>query len=119
MSVNGVSVTSNDVSGTLAGQESVSGTVGGSYELSPALSAQQTVRGNLSRLKTMRGYSAFEVAVINGFRGTVEEWLESLKGEPGYTPVKGADYYTEADKAEMVASVIASLPVYNGEVQYE
>lgn len=80
MSVNGVSVTSNDVSGTLAGQESVSGKVGGSYELSPTLSAQQTVRGSLSRLKTMRGYSAFEVAVINGFRGTEKEWLESLKG---------------------------------------
>lgn len=255
MSVNGVPV-ANSVGGTLAGQESVSGKVGGSYELSPALS-QQMVRGNLSRLKTMRGYSAYEVAVINGFRGTVDEWLESLKGkdgelvfeelteeqkallkgekgdpftyedfteeqleglkvkgdtgrrgngllritsstssssgtgdngiaikyrislatvlkeagvdevfvgdvversyyhyqvvkvdesyvylsgyvsirgatgskgatgdtgpqgEPGYTPVKGEDYFTQADKEEMVASVIAALPVYNGEVMYE
>lgn len=29
------------------------------------------------------GLSAFEVAVANGFEGTEEEWLESLKGEPG------------------------------------
>lgn len=30
-----------------------------------------------------RGYSAYEVAVQNGFVGTEEEWLESLKGEKG------------------------------------
>ena len=30
-----------------------------------------------------RGYSAYEVAVQNGFVGTEEEWLESLKGEQG------------------------------------
>lgn len=29
------------------------------------------------------GASAYEVAVQNGFEGTVEEWLASLKGEPG------------------------------------
>lgn len=37
-------------------------------------------------------------------------------GADGYTPVKGKDYYTEADKTEMVSAVIASLPVYQGEV---
>lgn len=29
------------------------------------------------------GKSAYEVAVDNGFEGTEEEWLESLKGKPG------------------------------------
>ena len=29
------------------------------------------------------GKSAYELAVENGFNGTVEEWLDSLKGEPG------------------------------------
>ena len=33
----------------------------------------------------------------------------------GKTPVKGKDYFTEADKAEMVAAVIEALPVYGGE----
>lgn len=37
-------------------------------------------------------------------------------GDAGPTPVKGKDYFTETDKAEMVAAVIASLPVYDGEV---
>lgn len=29
----------------------------------------------------VRGYSAYEIAVQNGFEGTVEEWLSSLVGE--------------------------------------
>lgn len=37
-------------------------------------------------------------------------------GADGYTPVKGTDYFTEADKAEMVSAVISALPKYNGEV---
>lgn len=37
-------------------------------------------------------------------------------GKDGYSPVKGKDYWTESDKTEMIADVIASLPVYNGEV---
>lgn len=36
------------------------------------------------------------------------------KGADGYTPVKGTDYNTEADKAEMVQLVLAALPVWNG-----
>ncbi len=37
-------------------------------------------------------------------------------GAAGYTPVKGTDYFTASDKADMVAQVIAALPVYAGEV---
>ena len=36
-------------------------------------------------------------------------------GEDGYTPKKGVDYFTEADKSEMVSAVIDALPIYNGE----
>jgi len=35
-------------------------------------------------------------------------------GAAGKTPVKGTDYYTAADKAEMVNMVLASLPTWNG-----
>lgn len=31
-------------------------------------------------------------------------------GAPGHTPVKGTDYFTEADKQELVTAVIAALP---------
>lgn len=35
-------------------------------------------------------------------------------GADGKTPVKGTDYYTEADKTEMVSRVISALPTWNG-----
>lgn len=38
-------------------------------------------------------------------------------GPAGYTPVKGTDYWTAADRQSMVNDVLAALPVYNGEVQ--
>lgn len=36
--------------------------------------------------------------------------IRGAAGSAGKTPVKGTDYYTEADKAEMVEAVIAALP---------
>ena len=35
-------------------------------------------------------------------------------GRNGYTPVKGIDYYTDEEKAEMVQAVIAALPTAEG-----
>ena len=35
-------------------------------------------------------------------------------GEPGYSPVRGTDYWTEADKAEIISDVLASLPNASG-----
>ena len=42
--------------------------------------------------------------------------FEGPKGDPGYSPQKGVDYWTATDRAQMVADTIAALPVYNGEV---
>jgi hypothetical protein len=42
------------------------------------------------------------------------EQLAALKGDPGKTPVKGTDYFTESDKAEMVNAVLAALPTWTG-----
>ena len=47
--------------------------------------------------------SAYGIAVKHGYTGTEEEWLESLR------PVKGKDYWTDADKAEMVEAVLAEF----------
>jgi hypothetical protein len=41
---------------------------------------------------------------------------DGRNGVDGYTPIKGKDYFTESDKAEMVSAVISALPKYNGEV---
>lgn len=43
--------------------------------------ASEILKGSINFLKTLRGYSAYELAVINGFSGTEEEWLESLNGD--------------------------------------
>lgn len=63
---------------------------------------------NLLQLKEdgeLNGQSAYEVAVKNGYIGTEEEWLDSLKGK---TPVKGTDYYTDTDKQEIVDNVVTA-----------
>ena len=39
-----------------------------------------------------------------------------VNGVDGKTPERGVDYWTAADKAEIVNEVLTSLPVYNGEV---
>lgn len=51
------------------------------------------------------GKSAYEIALDHGFEGSEEEWLESLNGTDGYKPVKGTDYWTETDKAEIKSYV--------------
>lgn len=69
---------------------------------------------------TKYGLSAYEIAVNHGFEGSEEEWLESLrgpqgipgkgeKGEPGYTPQRGIDYWTADDQQAMVDAVIANF----------
>lgn len=58
--------------------------------------------GRINRLSVLC-IDAYGVAVKNGFKGTVEEWLESLKGadgKDGYTPQKGIDYFDGQDGAD-------------------
>lgn len=54
------------------------------------------------------------VLTITSASGTSSADLKGADGAPGLTPVKGTDYYTEADKAEMVDLVLAALPTWNG-----
>ena len=69
----------------------------------------KTLRGQVSNVYGVNGLSAYEIAVQQGFEGTVDEWLESLQGN---------DYIlTEADKDAIVRSVLEEFPVYGGEVR--
>ena len=58
--------------------------------------------GNYIDIPALNGESAYNIAVKNGFVGTEQEWLDSLKGD---SPVKGIDYWTEADIAEIKSYV--------------
>lgn len=65
------------------------------------------------------GKLTFYGAVSGSYNGSddVTITIPTIAGEPGkdgYTPIKGTDYYTEADKTEMVNRVIAALPTWNG-----
>ena len=69
----------------------------------------------------------------NGAAGTVDTYTitftdgstktftvrHGADGRNGTTPQKGTDYFTAADRAQMVSDVIAALPVYNGEAVNE
>lgn len=63
------------------------------------------------------GKSAYQIAVDNGYTGTEEQWLESLKGargrdgRDGHTPIKGVDYYTPAEKQAFSDEIFASLKI--------
>ena len=54
----------------------------------------------------LKGDSAYEIAKKNGFQGTEEQWLLSLKGEPGQ------DYIlTEVDKDEIADIAIDKIDI--------
>ena len=57
--------------GTLSAPSNLQGTV------SEPLQIMSGVLAN----SALRGYSVYDIAVLNGYTGTEEEWLESLKGE--------------------------------------
>jgi hypothetical protein len=52
-------------------------------ELRGSVKEEYFLVGTLNGLKKIRGYSAYEIALLNGFAGTEEEWLASLRGEKG------------------------------------
>lgn len=61
------------------------------------------------------------VTIKNGSKGstgatgaTGPQGPKGDTGAAGYTPVKGTDYFTAVDKAEMVSMVLASLPTWSG-----
>lgn len=51
------------------------------------------------------GKSAYEVAVSNGFVGTEQEWLASLKGQQGEKGEKGDAFTFEDFTVEQLASL--------------
>ena len=65
----------------------------------------ENIKEQISNGEFHEGESAYEIALRNGYEGTEEEWLESLCGKDGYTPIRGKDYWTDTDKAEIKSYV--------------
>lgn len=107
----GATITITDATGTTTagvknGKDGDPGTPGNDG-ISPQASVQQTDTGATITITDKSGTTTAECK--NGKDGD--------PGEPGKTPEKGVDYWTEADKQEIVAATVAALPVYSGEVQ--
>lgn len=62
------------------------------------------------------GLSAYQIACNNGFVGSIDDWLSSLKGEKGEkgdkgdSPVKGVDYFTPEEQQAIIDEVVAKIP---------
>lgn len=76
--------------------------------------------GTTLTITSASGTSSADLKGDRGEQGATgpagKDGVDGRNGVDGHTPVKGTDYFTDADTAEMVAAVIAALPVYNGEV---
>ena len=66
-----------DLYGYLSDANALTGSLSSPQVFSGIISGAQKMAGQLSNA-TLRGYSAYELAVIGGYEGTLEEWLESL-----------------------------------------
>ena len=65
----------------------------------------------IPKVETITNGATITITDKNGT--TTATILNGAKGNPGTngtTPVKGVDYYTEADKQEMVQLVLAAIP---------
>ena len=66
------------------------------------------------------GYNAYQVAQVNGFDGSITEWLASLKGDMGNTGMTGATGFSAYDVAVgngfegSITQWLASLKGTNG-----
>lgn len=78
----------------------------------PGCIATITLIGTADSVAGGNGKSAYEIAVDNGFSGTEEEWLASLVGRNGYTPIKDVDYFdgVKGDKGDRGDQGIQGLP---------
>lgn len=82
----------------------------GYYEITPDMldsSGVDIIGGDLLYNPSL--YKLYEVVELEG-SNFLSEYIGYLKGDAGTTPVKGTDYYTDADKTEMVGLVKAALP---------
>lgn len=92
-----------EIAGMIPGGGGTSGKNGGHY--TPSVDAN----GNLTWTASESGMPSIQGANIKGPAGQKGD-----PGEDGKTPEKGADYWTEADKQEIVSDVLAAMPNANG-----
>lgn len=104
-------------SANLKGEKGDRGDAGasGTNGFSPTVAVSNISGGHRVSITDKNGTKNFDV--LDGAKGDKGDKGETgANGKDGKTPEKGVDYFTEADKAEMVSAVISALPVYDGSV---
>lgn len=87
----------------------------GSDGFSPIATVTQTETGATISIQDKSGTTT--ATISNGAKGDKgdkgdqgEPGPQGEQGNPGYTPVRGTDYWTAADQAQIVQDVLAALP---------
>lgn len=83
------------------------------------------IKDKPTEMEVVRGYSAYQVAVMNGFKGTEVEWLASLVGPPGATATQKeiqeiVNNYLSENEEDLLDGVVRTVnhipPDENGNV---
>lgn len=67
-----------------------------------------SLKGKINRLDELRGYSAYEIAVIHGFIGTEEEWIDSITGGGGVRTFNGREGYIVPQTGDYTAEMVGA-----------
>lgn len=86
-------------------------TVGGALDELVPNSHTHANKDTLDKLSAVNGKLQYDGSDV-GLKG--DKGDPGTPGTPGKTPVKGTDYWTEKDKAEIVADTLAALPTWTG-----
>ena len=70
-----------------------------------SLNMKQELRGSLNKNKVIY-IDTYQLAVRRGYKGTIDEWLESL------IPVKGKDYFTAEEAQEIIDTAMNTMMEY-------
>ena len=70
-----------------------------------SLNTEQKLRGSLKKNKVIY-IDTYQLAVRRGYKGTIDEWLESL------FPVKGKDYFTAEEAQEIIDTAMNTMMEY-------
>lgn len=71
------------INGTITQSSSISGTVDQKEQMSGVISPSIDLEGNIMAT-VLKGLSAYDLAVLHGYTGTEEEWLEYIRGKSAY-----------------------------------
>lgn len=81
----------------------------GSDGFSPIATVTQTETGATISIQDKSGTTS--ATITNGAKGDKgDPGPQGEQGPAGYTPVRGTDYWTAADQAQIVQDVLAALP---------